>query len=319
MTKVTKIYSWGHSKRYNDFSTYFKNLFEERVQKVSVDAGFTCPNRDGTKGTGGCTYCNNQSFNPSYCQLSNSISNQLFEGITFFRKKYESMKFLAYFQAYSNTYAPYNNLLKIYNEALNVPGIIGIVVATRPDCLSDELLDYFQRLSESCYVMIELGIESCENTTLEIINRGHTFEESVITIEKLAARGIHNCAHLILGLPGENRDTILQQAKKISLLPVENIKLHQLQIHRGTTMALQYRQQPGLFELYPSAADFVEFVIDYIERLRPSIIIERFVSESPSRLLIAPDWGIKNFEFVAKVERRLNERDTWQGRLFQIE
>jgi len=316
MTKVAKIYSWGHSKRYNDFSTHFRNLFNERVQKVSTDAGFTCPNRDGSKGLGGCTYCNNTTFNPSYCQLSKSISEQLEEGIGFFRRKYDSMKFLAYFQAYSNTYAPLNELVRMYNEALSVPGIIGLVIATRPDCLNDELLNYLQKLSESCYVMVELGVESCENNTLEFINRGHTYEESAVAIEKLAARGIHNCAHLILGLPGENRDTILQQARKISSLPVENIKLHQLQIHRGTVMASQYVTQPELFCLYPSAADFVELVIDYIELLRPSIVIERFVSESPAKLLIAPNWGIKNFEFVAKVERRLSERDSWQGKLY---
>lgn len=316
MTNVTKIYSWGHSKRYNDFSTHFKHLFDDRVQKVSTDAGFTCPNRDGTKGIGGCTYCNNKTFNPSYCQLSRSISTQLEEGIAFFKRKYESMKFLAYFQAYSNTYAPISNLIKIYNEALEVPGIVGIVIATRPDCLNKEILDYFQELSERCYVMVELGIESCENRTLELINRGHSFEDSAIAIENLASRGIHNCAHLILGLPGEKRNTILNQAKIISSLPVENIKLHQLQIHRDTVMEKQYHQQPELFELYPSAADFVELIIDYIELLRPSIIIERFVSESPANLLIAPNWGIKNFEFVAKVERRLQERNTWQGRLY---
>jgi radical SAM protein (TIGR01212 family) len=316
MTKIAKIYGWGHTKRYNDFSNHFRNLFHERVQKVSTDAGFTCPNRDGTKGLGGCTFCNNTTFNPSYCQLSKSITVQLEEGIGFFRRKYDSMKFLAYFQAYTNTYAPFNELTRMYSEALAVPEIVGLVVATRPDCLSDELLDYFQELSQHCYVMVELGVESCENSTLAFINRGHSFEESAVAIEKLAAKGIHNCAHLILGLPGENRETILRQATIISGLPVENIKLHQLQIHRGTVMAKQYIENQELFELYPSAADFVELVIDYVERLRPSIIIERFVSESPAKLLIAPDWGIKNFEFVAKVERRLNERDTWQGRLY---
>jgi uncharacterized protein len=314
VTKVTKIYSWGHTKRYNDFSTHFRSLFQERVQKVSTDAGFTCPNRDGSKGKGGCTYCNNKTFNPSYCQLSKSISVQLEEGIAFFRRKYESMKFLAYFQAFTNTYAPYDDLVRMYEEAIKVPDIIGIVIATRPDCLNNEILDYFQKLAEDYYVMVEIGVESCENHTLEMINRGHTFEDSAIAIEKLATRNIHNCAHLILGLPGEDRNTLLNQAKIISTLPVENIKLHQLQIHKETAMAIQYKQQPELFELYPSATDFVELIVDYIELLRPSIIIERFVSESPAKLLIAPNWGIKNFEFVAKVERRLIERDSWQGK-----
>jgi radical SAM protein (TIGR01212 family) len=316
MTKVTNLYGWGHSKRYNDFSTHFRNLFDERVQKVSVDAGFTCPNRDGTKGEGGCTYCNNKTFKPTYCNLGNSVEKQLEEGINFFGKKYSSMKFLAYFQAYTNTYAPFDVLIKLYEEALKNPKVIGLVVATRPDCLNNEVLDYFQELSKSCYVMIELGIESCENQTLKLINRGHTFEESVLAIEKIAQRGIHNCAHLILGLPGENQDTILRQAQVISSLPVENIKLHQLQIHRGTLMALQYEHDPGNFHNY-SVDEFVELVIDYIELLRSSVIIERFVSESPAELLIAPNWGIKNHEFVAKVEKRLKERNTWQGRLFR--
>jgi len=317
MAKVTNLYGWGHSKRYNDFSTHFLNLFNERVQKVSVDAGFTCPNRDGSKGVGGCTYCNNKTFKPTYCNLKNSVQKQIEEGILFFGKKYSSMKFLAYFQAYSNTYAPLGILTQLYEDALQNPKIIGLVVATRPDCLNDEILDYFQKLSETCYVMVELGIESCENETLQKINRGHTFEESALAIEKLSQRGLHSCAHLILGLPGEDRDTILRQAQVISRLPVENIKLHQLQIHAGTQMAIEYEKDSSNFHHY-TVEEFIELVIDYIELLRPSIIIERFVSESPAKLLIAPNWGIKNYEFVAKVEKRLKERDTWQGRLWEF-
>ncbi|HNW49618.1 MAG TPA: TIGR01212 family radical SAM protein [Prolixibacteraceae bacterium] len=313
MTKVTNLYGWGHPKRYNDFSTHFRKLFNERVQKVSVDAGFTCPNRDGTKGTGGCTYCNNKTFKPSYCDLKTSVKKQVEEGILFFGKKYESMKFLAYFQAYTNTYAPLSVLSKLYEEALENSKVVGLVVATRPDCLSDEILDYFQELSKSYYVMVELGIESCENQTLQQINRGTTFEESARAIEQLAERGIHRCAHLILGLPGEERETILKQARTISELPIENIKIHQLQIHADTLMAKEYLKNPELFHIY-SVNEFIELVIDYIELLRPSIIIERFVSESPADLLIAPNWGLKNYEFVAKVEKRLKERDTWQGK-----
>jgi uncharacterized protein len=316
MAKITNLYGRRHTKRYNDFSTHFRELFNERVQKVSVDAGFTCPNRDGTKGIGGCTYCNNKTFKPSYCNLENSVRNQIEEGIRFFGKKYKTMKFLAYFQAYTNTYAPLSVLSKLYGEALENPKIIGLVVATRPDCLNDEILDYFQKLSESYYVMIELGIESCENQTLQQINRKITFEESARSIEQLAERRIHNCAHLILGLPGENRETILKQAHIISELPVENIKMHQLQIHANTQMAIQYQKNPELFRIY-SIDEFIEMVIDYIELLRPSIIIERFVSESPAELLIAPNWGLKNYEFVAKIEKRLEERGTWQGRLWK--
>ena len=316
MAKVTNLYAWGHSKRYNDFSSHFRKLFAERVQKVSVDAGFTCPNRDGTKGTGGCTYCNNKTFKPTYCNLENNVSQQLEKGIRFFGKKYSSMKFLAYFQAYTNTYAPVGNLINLYEEALKNPNVIGLVIATRPDCLTTDVINYLQKLAENHYIMVEIGIESCENTTLEMINRGHTFEDSEKAINLLYEAGIHSCAHLILGLPGEDRKTILRQAQVISRLPVENLKLHQLQIHRDTLMARQYERTPEIFNIYKTADEYIELVIDYIELLRPSIIIERFVSESPDEFLIAPNWGIKNFEFVAKVEKRLKERNTWQGKFY---
>ncbi|MDX9882727.1 MAG: TIGR01212 family radical SAM protein [Prolixibacteraceae bacterium] len=308
-------YLWGHDKRYNDFSTYFRRKFKERVQKVSVDAGFSCPNRDGTKGTGGCSYCNNKTFKPEYCNLKETVTGQLQEGIDFFSRKYSSMQFLAYFQAYSNTYAPLENLCALYEEALQHPQVIGLVIATRPDCLSSEILDYLGGLSRKYYVMLEFGIESHRDETLYRINRGHGFKESVRALEETARRGIHTCAHLILGLPGEGYNDFIDQAKSISQLPVENLKLHQLQIHRGTRLHREYRQNPGDFHLF-SVDEYTDLVIDYIEVLNPSIVIERFVSEAPAEMVIAPKWGLKNFEFVAKVEKRLAERDTWQGRLF---
>ncbi|GET31699.1 TIGR01212 family radical SAM protein [Prolixibacter bellariivorans] len=314
--QTNRNFPWGHQRRYNDFPTFFRRKFNERVQKISIDAGFTCPNRDGSRGTGGCTYCNNKTFKPMYCQLENSVTSQLEEGIQFFRKKYESIKFLAYFQAYSNTYAPVKDLRKLYDEALAYPGVIGLVIATRPDCLNNDVLDFLQELSEKYYVMVELGIESVQDRTLEAVNRGHAWEESVRALEETSRRGIHNCAHMILGLPGESRDEILEQADVISRLPVENLKLHQLQIHKGTFMAKQYADTPDMFHLF-SVEEYRELVVDYLERLNPHIIVERFVSSAPADLLIAPRWGLKNFEFVAKVEKRLEERDTWQGRLFQ--
>ena len=312
MTDLT--FYWGHTKQYNDFSTYFRTLFNERVQKVSIDAGFTCPNRDGTKGVGGCAYCNNHTFKPSYCQLEKSVPAQIEEGIAFFSRKYKSMKYLAYFQAYSNTYAPLQILKTLYEEALAHPQVIGLVIATRPDCLTEEILDYLGELSKKYYIMVEFGIEACNEKTLLRINRGHTFEESVKALEGTAMRGIHNCAHMILGLPGEDRATILEQAGIISTLPVENLKLHQLQIHKGTLLAKQYEENPDDFFLY-TAAEYIDLVVDYLELLNPAIIVERFISQAPQELLIAPKWGLKNFEFVAKVEKRLKERNTWQGRL----
>jgi radical SAM protein (TIGR01212 family) len=313
---MEKGFVWGHNKRYNDFSTYFRNKFSGRVQKVSVDAGFTCPNRDGTKGKGGCTYCDNKTFKPSYTNLENSVSHQIEEGIAFFSKKYKSMEFLAYFQAYTNTYAPFEDLRKLYEEALQNPKIVGLVISTRPDCISQELLDYLGELQNKVYVMIEFGLESHLDKSLERINRGHTFADSVWALEETARRGINNCAHLILGLPGENREDWLEQARVVSQLPVKNLKLHQLQIHRKTVFEKQYATNPENFHLF-TVEEYIELVVDYLELLNPEIIVERFVSEAPAEMVVAPKWGLKNFEFVAKMEKRLDERKTWQGRLFR--
>jgi radical SAM protein (TIGR01212 family) len=287
------------------------------VQKVSIDAGFTCPNRDGLKGVGGCTYCNNKTFKPGYTNLKKSVSQQVEEGIAFFAKKYESMRFLAYFQAYTNTYAPVHSLIALYEEAMQHPKIEGIVISTRPDAISSEILDYLAALSLKKYVMIEFGLESHIDRSLESINRCHTFAESVWAIEETARRGINNCAHLILGLPGETRADWLDQARVISQLPVKNLKLHQLQIHKKTVLEKQYNDNPSGFHLF-SVEEYTELIVDYLELLHPAIVVERFVSEAPSEMVVAPKWGLKNFEFVAKVEKRLAQRDTWQGRLFGV-
>lgn len=309
---------WGHKKRYNDFPTFFRKNFSERVQKVSIDAGFTCPNRDGTKGKGGCSYCNNLTFNPSYCNLKTGVTSQIEKGIDFFGKKYDTMKFLAYFQAYTNTYAPLEDLKRLYEEALQHPKIMGLVISTRPDTISEELLEYLAELSKKTYVMVELGLESHLDRSLERINRGHTFAESKWALHQTSIRGINNCAHLILGLPGETRTDWLKQAKIISQLPVNNLKLHQLQIQKGTVMETQFQKNPEQFHQF-SIEEYIELVVDYLELLNPAIVVERFVSQSPPEMLLAPKWGLKNFEFAAKVEKRLRERNTWQGRLFDCD
>ena len=307
---------WQGDKRYNDFSGYFRRKFDGRVQKISIDAGFTCPNRDGSRGMGGCSYCNNQTFSPAYCHLEKSVTAQLNEGIEFFARKYTSIKYLAYFQAYSNTYAPVENLKMLYEEALGHPQIIGLVIATRPDCLTNEILDYLQLLAQKYYIMVEFGIESHKDMSLDRINRGHTFQESVKALQETARRKIHNCAHLILGLPGETELDWLDQARVISTLPVENLKLHQLQIHKNTRMYREYVQNPEQYPMF-SVEGYLDLVVQYLELLNPAIIVERFVSEAPDDLLVAPRWGLKNFEFTAKLEKLLEARDTWQGRLFQ--
>jgi uncharacterized protein len=309
-------FPWGHSKRYNDFSTFFRRKFSGRVQKISIDAGFTCPNRDGLKGVGGCTYCNNRTFNPEYCATDDNIVRQLTQGIEMFSKKYDAMRYLAYFQAYTNTYAPVSILESFYNQALAHPNILGLVVATRPDCLGSEVLNLLHQISKTHYVMVEIGVETHLDQTLRRINRGHTFSESVKAIEATAELGLNNCVHMILGLPGETERDFLDQARTIAKLPIQNLKLHQMQIHRNTQLANEYAVNPENFNLF-DVDGYIETVIRYIELLNPSMVIERFVSESPGELLIAPNWGLKNFEFVVKLERRLKDYNTWQGRMFE--
>lgn len=300
-------------KRYNDFPAFCRRLFGGRVQKLSVDGGFSCPNRDGKKGTGGCTFCNNESFNPDYCRSVESIYCQLDKGIRFFDAKYQGQHYLAYFQAYSNTYAPLEVLRKRHEEALSHPGIVGIVIATRPDVINEEILDYLEQLARKCYVCIEFGIESTDNAVLEKINRGHTYEDAERAVKCAAGRGIYIGAHLIFGLPGETTQSMLEGAVRVSRLPVDILKLHQLQIVRGTRMAEEYLDNPSLFRLY-SLNEYLDFVVDVIERMNPEVYLERFVNQSPPEYLIAPNWGVKNYEFVAKLDKRLKERDSWQGK-----
>ncbi len=306
-------YSRGHRKPYNDFSSHFKTIFIERVQKISVDAGFTCPNRDGTKSVGGCTYCNNNAFNPFYCDPEKSITQQLQEGINFFSDKYKTQQYIAYFQAYSNTYAKFKTLKKLYEEALSVPDVIGLVIATRPDCVDEEILDYLELLAEEYYISIEYGIESCNDNTLRKINRAHTFEDTVEALELSADRRINIGAHLVLGLPGESRGIMLKHADILSELPINTLKLHQLQIIKGTKMAKEYIENPRNFNLF-TVNDYIEFIVDFLERLNPDIIIERFISESPKDLLIAPKWGgLKNYEISDRIVKKFYERGSRQG------
>ncbi len=315
MNKI--VYDWEHSRPFNDFSGYFKKQFSERVQKIAVDAGFTCPNRDGSKAKGGCTYCNNDTFNPFYCSPKKTITEQLKEGIAFFSPKYKAQKYIAYFQAYTNTYSDIESLKKMYLEALSVKGVIGLSIATRPDCVDNDILDFLQELAEKYYIALEYGIESCNNETLKNINRGHTFEESVEALNMSANRGLHVGVHYILGLPGDSRNEMLEHAKMLSQLPFETLKLHQLQIIKKTVMAKQFIDNTEMFELFTSE-EYIEFVVKFVELLNPKIIIERFISESPADLLIAPKWGgIKNFEIVSKIEKHFIAQNTWQGRLYK--
>lgn len=302
---------------YSDFGTFLKTRFPFKVQKISVNAGFSCPNRTGEKGWGGCTYCNNQTFSPEYCRTEKSVSEQLKEGVAFFGRKYPDMKYLAYFQAYTNTYDATDALLSKYEEALAVDGVVGLIIGTRPDCMPDALLEQLSRLASRTYLLVEYGVESTCNETLKRINRGHTYEESVDAIVRTRQAGIDTGAHMILGLPGETRDTILSHAVRLSRLPLTTLKLHQLQLVRHTRMAAEYEMHPEAFRLY-EIDEYIDLVVDFIEHLHPGIVVERFVSQSPADLLLAPRWGLKNHEFTARLLRRMRERNTWQGKKLEM-
>lgn len=297
---------------YNDFGHWIRSRFPFRVQKLAIDAGFTCPNRDGRLSTGGCIYCDNNTFNPSYCDRRKSITDQIEEGKSFFARKYPDMKYLAYFQAFTNTYDTIDNLKRMYEEALSVPDVVGIVIGTRPDCVSTELLDYLEGLNRHTFVLVEYGIETVNDDTLRLINRGHDFACSRRAVEQTAGRGILTGGHVILGLPGEDADESIRQAGVISSLPIDILKIHQLQVIRGTRLAKMYADHP--FHLY-TVDEYLRLITAYIQHLRPSLVLERFVSQSPKDLLIAPKWGLKNYQFMNLLDNYMIKANARQGQL----
>lgn len=295
---------------FNDYGHWIRKQFPFRLQKISIDAGFTCPNRDGRISSGGCIFCDNRTFNPAYCSQDKSITRQIEEGKLFFGRKYPDMKYIAYFQAYTNTYAPVEQLKRIYEEALAVDGVVGLSIGTRPDCVSEDLLDYLEKLSQQTFLIVEYGIESANDNTLERINRGHDFTCSRNTIEATAQRGILTGGHIILGLPGEDREESVRQAKTISDLPLTLLKIHQMQVIKGTPLARLYKEKP--FHLY-SVGEFIDLVIEYVRHLRNDLVLERFVSQSPKELLLAPHWGLKNHEFTNLLVNRMKLIGAYQG------
>ncbi len=311
------MYYWGDDRRFNSYAAYFKRLFGGRVQKVAVNAGFTCPNRDGRISTGGCTFCNNEAFTPSYCRPDKSITRQIDEGIEFHRRRYRNAsQFLVYFQSYTNTYAPLDDLRRCYDEALAHEGVIGIVVGTRPDCVNEELLDYFASVARDHYVTIEYGIESTFDETLKAINRGHDFACAQRAVEMTAERGLHVGAHFILGLPGESDEMLIAQTEKINALPLTTVKFHQLQIFRGTTMAREYDLHPERFRFW-TLDEYIALFTQILRRLRPDLVVERFASEAPPRYHYGPNWGlIRNDQLLSLLEKSLAHSDAYQGDFF---
>ncbi len=311
-------YPWGHQRRFNSYPDYMRKLFGGRVQKLTLDVGFTCPNRDGTKGVGGCTFCLNDAFNPSYCVSHKTVTQQIKEGITFHEKRYRrATKYLAYFQAFSNTHAPVEYLSTLYNEALSVEGIAGLVIGTRPDCMDDEKLALLKELSERFHIVVEYGIESVYDKTLERVNRCHTFEDAVEAIRKTADKGIQVGGHIIFGLPGESRDAMLKSAEILSKLPLNSIKFHQLQLFKGTAMEQEYKEKPEEFLLF-SEDDYLNFMVEYIELLNPGFVVERIAGETPPRYAVMRPWGPRYDQILVKFEKLLEERNSWQGKRFGV-
>ena len=333
-------YSWGDERRFNSYSRYFAKQFGGRVQKISIDAGFSCPNWDGKISTGGCTFCSNEAFNPSYCRPEKSIKQQIAEGIEFHQRRYRrANKYLAYFQPFSNTYKPLEELKNIYGQAfeaidsisalscarndmaskaLEKPEIMGIVIGTRPDLVDEGILLHLREIQKTHYVMLEYGVESVYDETLRRVNRGHDFATAEKAIRMTADYRIPCGAHFIFGLPGETKTMMLDAADIISQLPLTTVKFHQLQIFKGTKMAEEYLAHPEAFHLF-DLEEYIDFVIDFVERLNPDIVIERFAGEVPPRYLVSEPWmKLRYDEVLSRIEKRMEERDTWQGKKVQV-
>ena len=297
---------------YCDYGDFLRRYFDCKVQKIAIDAGFACPNRDGTKGVGGCIYCNNQSFNPAYCQTKISVTEQIARGKEFFARKYPEMKYLAYFQAYTNTYAQLSTLKELYEETLRQSDVLGIIIATRPDCMPDELLTYLSELSKTHFVMVEYGVETSHDATLKLINRGHTWHDVEDAVTRTAEAGVLCGAHLILGLPGEDMEHFIATAKRISALPLHTVKMHQLQVIRGTRLAKMWADGEVVLKDW-SADEYIDVCIEVLKHLRSDLAVERFVSQSPADLLICPRWGLKNYEFTNRLNNKIKAQRIRQG------
>ncbi len=291
-----------------DFSAFLERYFPQRkMQKITLTAGFTCPTRDGSRGKGGCTYCNVKSFSPAFTIRQKSITEQLNEGIAFFRHKYPQMEYLAYFQSYTNTYDKVESCIAKYEEALAHPGVHGLIIGTRPDCMPNELLEYLADLSKRYFVLVEYGIESTLDRTLDRVQRGHTYQEAIDTIKRTHDAGILVGGHLILGLPGESREDLLSHADRINELPITTLKIHQLQVLKGTLMAQDYLDHPEDYHLF-TEEEYIALCLDFLGRLRDDIVIERFVSQSPPEMILAPKWGWKNYQFTQSIRNELKKR-----------
>lgn len=300
--------------RYNSFGRYMKKQFGTTVYKVNVDAGFTCPNRDGTLGFTGCIYCNNDSFRPGSCKPTMSVKEQLRNGIAYLSRRYEVSKFLAYFQPYSNTYAPVEELEIFYKEALAEPAVIGLAIGTRPDCIDSEKLALLESLTEKHFILVEYGLQSIYEKTLRFINRGHDYKTFLDAVSLTRSKGISVGAHLIVGFPTETREEMLKMADEISGIQLDFLKIHQLQVIKDTPLAEMYKENPfHTFEY----EEYLDFVVDFIERLSPDIVLQRLFATAPDDILIAPRWDRSRHQITKDIQQRFIDRDTFQGKKYK--
>lgn len=296
---------------YNSFSSFVKKRFGQSVQKVNIDAGFTCPNRDGSVSTGGCTYCNNESFKPGHCRPTLSVTEQVQNGITYLTRRYRAKRFLAYFQAYTNTHAPVSRLRTLYEEALAVPNVIGLAIGTRPDCVDSEKLDLLEELAQKHFVLVEYGIQSTQEKTLRAINRGHDFECFLRAVTETNKRGLETGAHMIVGFPTETLQETLDGAHAITASGVGFLKIHQLQIIKDTPLQQEYERNPFHVLEYD---EYLSLVGEFLDRVGPEIVIQRLFATAPEEILIAPHWGRDRHQVLRDITTHMNSKGLYQGR-----
>jgi radical SAM protein (TIGR01212 family) len=303
-------------KRYRDYNSYLRELFGERVQKIPLDAGFTCPNRDGTISRGGCIYCDSRgSGSGAFTQRGESLEEQILRGLNWAGKKYRASKFIAYFQSFTNTYAPVAQLRDLYDRALKHEGMVGLSVGTRPDCLDEEILGLLAAYQEKFLVWLELGLQSAHDVTLLKINRGHDVACFDRAVAGARAKGLNVCAHVILGLPGENPEMMMETARHLGDLAVEGVKIHALYVVKGTHLA-KIHEQAGYRCL--EREEYADLLLDFLERLPPAMVIQRLTGDPVPAELVAPIWVREKAKTLNLISKRFEERDSWQGkRLFK--
>jgi radical SAM protein (TIGR01212 family) len=311
--KISEIPAKQTTRRYNAFGQYMKDLYHAPVYKVNVDAGFTCPNRDGSVALGGCIYCNNDSFRPAACVSSSSVREQIKKGIPYLRSRYGAEKFIVYFQPYTNTYAAVDVLERLYREALDNPGVVGLAIGTRPDCVDEEKIALLESLAKDSFILVEYGLQSVYDATLRFINRGHDYACFRQAIDLTVGRGIRTGAHIILGFPTETREQMLGMADELSRLPIDFLKVHQLQVVKDTALAGLYAERPFAAFGYH---EYLAMLADFLERLSPDIVLQRLFAAAPDEILIAPVWNRTRSELLRDLDALMEQRGSFQGKLF---